>query len=106
MAVSRVGNVTSDETCKNTPASGYTVKPGDTMSAIARAFNIPLADLIKASPQITNPNRIYPGDVVRLPAPGTTSTEAMAPEPRRAPGSGMTGVSGLAPQTFLGAKGV
>ncbi len=108
MAVSRVSALAAEEgdVCHDIKPSGYTVKRGDTLSAIARAFNVPLADLIRANPQITNPNRIYQGDVVRLPAPGTTSSQPPEAEPRRAPGSGMAGVGGLSPQTFLGAKGV
>jgi len=107
VVVSRVSFQTGEGAQSTEKPSGYTVKRGDTLSAIAKAFNVPLADVMKANPQITNANRIYPGDIVRLPAPGTTSTEVEASrEPRRAAGSGMAGVGGLSPQTYLGARGV
>jgi spore coat assembly protein SafA len=50
----------------------YTVKSGDTMFFIARRFNISLQSLINANPQITDPNTIYPGQVICIPsaAPG------------------------------------
>lgn len=47
--------------------AGYTVVQGDTMYLIARRFGIPLNELIEANPHITNPNLIYPGDVLCVP---------------------------------------
>lgn len=47
-------------------AKSFTVKPGDTMSAIARRAGVTLAALIRANPHIKNPNRIYPGDKLIL----------------------------------------
>lgn len=46
----------------------YTVSPGDTMFMIAQMFRIPLDTLVRANPHITNPNIIYPGDVLCVPA--------------------------------------
>ncbi len=45
----------------------YTVKPGDSMFTIARQFNIPLATLIAANPQIADPNMIFPGQMICVP---------------------------------------
>ena len=45
----------------------YTVKSGDTMYEIARRNNISLASLIAANPQIVDPNKIYPGQVICVP---------------------------------------
>lgn len=45
----------------------YTVKPGDTMFNIARRFGVSLDDLIRANPQIPNPNQIKPGQIVCVP---------------------------------------
>jgi LysM repeat protein len=45
----------------------YTVKNGDTMSGIASAYHVTLAALEHANPSITNPNNIYPGQVLTLP---------------------------------------
>lgn len=48
----------------------YTVKPGDSLFFIAKHFNIPLQSLINANPQITDPNTIFPGQVICIPVPG------------------------------------
>ena len=45
----------------------YVVKPGDTMYSIAKYFNVPLDMLIAANPQVTNPDLIYPGQVIMIP---------------------------------------
>ena len=42
----------------------YTVKKGDTLSAIAYRHNMTLAEIIKLNPQIPNPNLIYPGQKI------------------------------------------
>lgn len=55
----------------------YTVRPGDTLFEIARANNILLSALIAANPQIPDPNLIYPGQVICIPAP----MEVPAPQP-------------------------
>jgi LysM repeat protein len=46
---------------------GYTVKSGDTLSAIARTFGTTVTILLRANPQITNANLLVPGQVVYLP---------------------------------------
>lgn len=43
------------------------VAPGETFSTIARLFNVPVADLIAANPQIPNPARLFPGDILCVP---------------------------------------
>jgi len=45
----------------------YTVRPGDTMFLIARRFGVSLQALINANPHITNPNLIFPCDVLCVP---------------------------------------
>ena len=44
----------------------YTVKKGDSLSAIASRYNTSVVKLILLNPQIKNPHLIYPGDVIRL----------------------------------------
>ena len=56
----------------------YKIKPGDTLSKIAKRNGISLAQLLKANPQITNPDKIQVGQVVNLP---DTSTEETQPLP-------------------------
>lgn len=48
----------------------YTVKSGDTLFFIARRYNIGLQSLIDANPQITDPNAIFPGQVICVPTGG------------------------------------
>ena len=45
----------------------YTVKPGDTLSKIAKLTGCSTDQLLQANPQITDPNRIKVGDVLTLP---------------------------------------
>ncbi|MCM1262360.1 MAG: LysM peptidoglycan-binding domain-containing protein [Butyrivibrio sp.] len=45
----------------------YTVVKGDTLSKIAKKYNIALAELVKQN-QITNPNKIKPGQKIVIPA--------------------------------------
>lgn len=56
----------------------YKVKPGDTLTKIAKRNGISLAQLLKANPQITNPDRLQVGQIVNLP---DTSTETTQPLP-------------------------
>ena len=55
----------------------YKIKPGDTLSRIARRNGISLAQLLKANPQITNPDRIQVGRVVNLPVSSTEETQPL-----------------------------
>ena len=45
----------------------HTVKSGDTMWLIAVRYQVGLSELIKANPQIKNPNLIYPGQKLKIP---------------------------------------
>ena len=44
----------------------YTVKKGDTLSAIAVKYHTTVSKLVALNPHIKNPNLIYVGDVIRL----------------------------------------
>lgn len=54
------------QTASSTPA--VTVERGDTLSSIAARMGVSLKDLIAANPQIANPDRIGPGDLIQMPA--------------------------------------
>ncbi|MFN8493683.1 MAG: LysM peptidoglycan-binding domain-containing protein [Caldilineaceae bacterium] len=55
-----------------TPADSYTVKAGETLSQIAEANHVDLAELMALN-GITDPNAIYRGQVLRLPSTQTTT---------------------------------
>lgn len=48
----------------------YRVKSGDTLSAIARRFGVPLRRILRANPSITDPNRIEVGQIILIPPKG------------------------------------
>lgn len=48
-------------------AKRYTVKSGDTMSEIAVRYGVSLQALIRANPQVKDPDRIWPGNVLTIP---------------------------------------
>lgn len=48
-------------------ALSYTVVKGDTMWKIASRYQIGIDEIISANPQISNPNLIYPGQVITMP---------------------------------------
>ncbi len=57
-----------------------TVRPGDTLTAIARRAGISLSSLLKANPGIRNPNLIHPGEQVAIPGhDGTSSFQPATP---------------------------
>lgn len=45
----------------------YTVRPGDTMWIISQMFRVRFEGLVVNNPHITDPNVIYPGDVLCIP---------------------------------------
>jgi len=47
----------------------YIIQPGDTLTSIALRYNIPPGALLQFNPQITNPNLIYPGQIITIPLP-------------------------------------
>jgi spore coat assembly protein SafA len=49
------------------PGHDYEVKKGDTLWLIAKKFGVSLDALIKANPQIADPNRINIGDIIHIP---------------------------------------
>jgi LysM repeat protein len=73
----------------------YTVRSGDTMSGIAARHGVSLAALLAANPQIGNPNRIYPGQVIHLPG-GSGGGRSQAPASHDytvRPGDTMSGIA-------------
>ena len=48
----------------------HKVVQGDTLWKLSKAWGVPLADLIKANPQLKNPNVLMTGETVYIPKPG------------------------------------
>ena len=53
------------------PGSEYVVRAGDNLSTLAQNNNMSVQDLMKANPQITNPNDLSVGQKLTIPAPAT-----------------------------------
>lgn len=65
---------TGDELRTKAPSKSYTVKPGETLGAIASAFDVTTADILSAN-RIADPNAIYSGQELAIPPkapPGAT----------------------------------
>lgn len=79
------------------PASGpghvsiHHVRPGETLAAIAHDHGVHLPALLRANPQIVNPNLIRPGQLVHLPKGAHAHGHA---GPHGATGAGQAGRSG------------
>jgi LysM repeat protein len=55
----------------------YQIRPGDTLSGIAARYHTSVAALMRANPQIHNPNLIYAGQWLKLPG----SSDSFEPAP-------------------------
>ncbi len=75
-------------------ASGarYTVRPGDTLSAIGARFGVSYQAIARAN-GIANPNLIYAGQQLVIPGRGGAPAPSPAPSPTPTPSTG--GVSGI-----------
>jgi len=79
-----VATVTRSETStpntRSPQADGaeHQVQHGDTLSGIASSAGVSLRALLSANPQIANPDRIYPGDRIALPAADAAAPPAAA----------------------------
>lgn len=52
-------------------ATVYTVRRGDTLIKIASRFGVTLSAILRANPQIKNPDRIYAGQRINIPTAGS-----------------------------------
>lgn len=52
----------------------YIVVRGDTLAAIAKRFNTTVFALLRLNPQIHNPNRLFVGQRIQVPAPANQSS--------------------------------
>lgn len=63
-----VSDHATSDTAETVTNSTYTVGRGDTLSAVAAAFGVTVADVLKAN-DIANPNLILVGQMLLIPAP-------------------------------------
>lgn len=82
----------------------YTVMTGDTMYKIATQFGVALDDLLKANPDIANPDLIYPGKVIVIPTPEIPGDELPIPgmSPGQPPAVSPQGFPGMPPGGGIG----
>jgi LysM repeat protein len=93
-------SVTSNEfvvTTSSTVVSGttitYVVQPGDRLSLIAQQYGTSVNAILALNSQITDPNLIYPGEVLRIPV-GTATIPVIpitGPSAQIVPSSGLQG---------------
>lgn len=67
MAISPVSDRVSDPALPQPAGGRHEIARGDTLSAIAVRYGVPLESLLAANPRVLNPDVIYPGDVIELP---------------------------------------
>ncbi|MCG3083695.1 MULTISPECIES: peptidoglycan endopeptidase [unclassified Anoxybacillus] len=75
---------TTTQTTQPTNATTYTIQSGDTLSTIAKKFNTTVMRLLELNPTITDVNRIYVGQVLKVPTATNTATNTLvspAPTP-------------------------
>lgn len=58
----------------------YVVMPGDTMYKIAARYGVSLGELLKANPDIANPELIYPGQMIQIPDSNVPGGDSQLPE--------------------------
>lgn len=76
----------------------YTVQPGDTMFFIAQRFGVTLESLIAANPQVRDPNLIYPGQALCIPARPAPCPPVSCPHGfiyTVQPGDTLSGIAGM-----------
>jgi membrane-bound lytic murein transglycosylase D len=94
---------TSEKKSASTILQYYTIRRGDTLSLISRRFRVPIDTLLIAN-QISSKNRIYVGQVLRIPARGESVTAATSqpkpqPEPKPLPPPQTPAVKPITPNT-------
>jgi len=47
----------------------YVIQKGETLSSIARKFNVTVQSILAINPQITNPNIVFTGQTIQVPCP-------------------------------------
>jgi LysM repeat protein len=77
-----IGATANPQTAAQTAPKEYDIKSGDTLTKIAKANNTTVDAIMKANPQITDPNKISAGTKLNL--PGGAAPGANIPNPKPA----------------------
>jgi murein DD-endopeptidase MepM/ murein hydrolase activator NlpD len=88
----------------------YVVKPGDTLSKIAKQNGLTLAQLLQFNPQIQDPNKIRIGATINLPDTSTADTKPLpqnipAPAPMPMPTPSVSATAGAIGEALADALG-
>jgi len=103
MKISFVSNIASHATqLARQVGTSVAVKPGDTLSALAKQHNISLQNLLDANPhKKANPDLIRPGEVITIPsssqpgAPNTATPSTSSHHPADTATNGLTSLDDL-----------
>ncbi|MFT5871191.1 MAG: putative YkwD family protein/spore coat assembly protein SafA [Clostridium sp.] len=52
----------------------YTIKTGDSLWKICVKYKVGVSELLAVNPQITNPDKIYPNQIIKVPSSTVTTT--------------------------------
>lgn len=72
-----VGAVTATPGIPATGPTNYTVSTVDTLSSIALAHNVTIMSILQANTSIGNPNIIFPGERITIPAPNLKAGQSI-----------------------------
>lgn len=77
-SIESLSHASSATSGRDAPPSGrsYTIGYGDTLSAVAQRHGLDLPGLLSANPQVRNPDVIYPGDTLQIPASRTVDVRS------------------------------
>ncbi len=70
-------SLTSAVAAQTSCGATYTVQRGDYLTKIAKTCGVSYADLLAANPKITNPSKIFPGQVINIPSSSTPSQPSL-----------------------------
>jgi len=106
MSISSIGNIASRTPLFSTQeSSSVVVRPGDTLSGIAKRHHLTLENLLDANPhKRSNPNLVRPGEVINLPnniLPSSGQTQAAAVSESSMPNPRQISDIGTDPLSFL-----
>ena len=68
---------TTTQTTQPTSTTTYTIQSGDTLSVISKKFNTTVTRLLELNSTITDVNRIYVGQVLKVPTATNTATNTL-----------------------------